>query len=302
MKTRASLSVCVLLVTATFLLSAPAAAIDRERGVKLGEKAPDFTYPDRYGNLVSLHDYEGKKVILFFWVSWCICRDQLPLLEKFREQNKSGNYEIISVSVDAQGERYVNPIADLAGVKYPVLLDRRADTARLYHYPATPAVFLIDEAGAVKHQYITEFELSKDATRAELESFLNEPPVKSTKPADSNISDLRAALEKQLEQTPDDVNARRKLAGVLMDTGDAKAAVPHWETVVSKNKRSCPDIFSLATAQHLAGDDAGALKNWKSAAKCDPTNYIFYRTVQSFEDPNQFYSKEKMKALYIGPK
>ena len=31
-----------------------------------GTKAPDFTLPDKDGNLVTLSDFLGKKVILYF--------------------------------------------------------------------------------------------------------------------------------------------------------------------------------------------------------------------------------------------
>jgi len=35
--------------------------------LKAGEKAPDFTLPDAEGNLVSLKDFYGKKVVLWFF-------------------------------------------------------------------------------------------------------------------------------------------------------------------------------------------------------------------------------------------
>lgn len=33
----------------------------------IGEKAPDFTLPSDEGRDISLHDYEGQKVILYFY-------------------------------------------------------------------------------------------------------------------------------------------------------------------------------------------------------------------------------------------
>jgi len=36
----------------------------------LSLKAPDFTLPDLDGNLHSLSDYRGKKVLLMSWASW----------------------------------------------------------------------------------------------------------------------------------------------------------------------------------------------------------------------------------------
>lgn len=35
--------------------------------LKAGETAPDFTLPDREGRLVSLHDFKGKRTIVYFY-------------------------------------------------------------------------------------------------------------------------------------------------------------------------------------------------------------------------------------------
>ena len=35
--------------------------------LKIGDPAPEFTLPDKNGNPVSLHDFLGKKVILYFY-------------------------------------------------------------------------------------------------------------------------------------------------------------------------------------------------------------------------------------------
>ena len=35
--------------------------------LEIGTKAPEFTLPDRKGNLISLSDFRGKKVVLYFY-------------------------------------------------------------------------------------------------------------------------------------------------------------------------------------------------------------------------------------------
>tara|TARA_B100001750_G_scaffold152332_1_gene122072 strand:+ start:57 stop:188 length:132 start_codon:yes stop_codon:yes gene_type:complete len=35
--------------------------------LEVGQKAPDFSLPDQNGNDVSLSDYSGKKVVLWFF-------------------------------------------------------------------------------------------------------------------------------------------------------------------------------------------------------------------------------------------
>ena len=56
-----------------------------------GEKAPDFTAKDQNGKTVSLKDFKGKKVVLYFYpeddtptctVEACNLRDNYTLLEK----------------------------------------------------------------------------------------------------------------------------------------------------------------------------------------------------------------------------
>ena len=35
--------------------------------LEVGQKAPEFTLPDQNGNMVSLADFQGKKVVLYFY-------------------------------------------------------------------------------------------------------------------------------------------------------------------------------------------------------------------------------------------
>ena len=68
----------------------------------VGTKAPNFTLPDKDGNMVSLSDFAGKKVVLYFYP-----KDNTPgctaeacsLRDAYSELQKAG-YEIIGVSKD----------------------------------------------------------------------------------------------------------------------------------------------------------------------------------------------------------
>ena len=35
--------------------------------LNVGDKAPDFSLPNEYGEMVSLEDFKGKKVVLWFY-------------------------------------------------------------------------------------------------------------------------------------------------------------------------------------------------------------------------------------------
>jgi len=72
--------------------------------LKEGDKAPDFSGKDQNGETVSLSDFKGKRVILFFYP-----KDMTPgctaeacnLGENYSELQKKG-FEVIGVSADSE--------------------------------------------------------------------------------------------------------------------------------------------------------------------------------------------------------
>ena len=71
--------------------------------LKTGDKAPDFSIPNQNGNIVSLSDFKGKKLVLFFYpkastpgctAEACNLRDNV---DRFRESG----YEILGASADS---------------------------------------------------------------------------------------------------------------------------------------------------------------------------------------------------------
>lgn len=68
-----------------------------------GDKVPDIKIPDQHGNLVSLADFRGKKIVLYFYP-----KDQTPgctaeacnLRDNYKELQKRG-YEVLGVSTDS---------------------------------------------------------------------------------------------------------------------------------------------------------------------------------------------------------
>ncbi|WP_290368979.1 redoxin domain-containing protein, partial [Peribacillus frigoritolerans] len=53
-------------------------------GLKIGAKAPNFSLKTLDGKQVELSDYEGKKVMLNFWATWCPpCKKEMPDMEKY---------------------------------------------------------------------------------------------------------------------------------------------------------------------------------------------------------------------------
>ena len=70
--------------------------------LKAGDKAPNFSVPDENGKIISLSDYKGKKLVIYFYpkdmtpgctLEACNLRDNYNLMQK-------NGYEILGVSAD----------------------------------------------------------------------------------------------------------------------------------------------------------------------------------------------------------
>lgn len=71
--------------------------------LQVGDKAPDFTAPNQNGETVSLKDFKGKKVILYFYPKDNTpgCTKQACSLRDGYSKLKKAGFEILGVSVDS---------------------------------------------------------------------------------------------------------------------------------------------------------------------------------------------------------
>jgi thioredoxin-dependent peroxiredoxin len=130
--------------------------------LQAGEKAPAFTAKDQNGNKVSLSDYKGRKVVLFFYpeddtpvctVQACNLRDNYTTLQK-------QGYEVIGISPNDEAshkkfqEKYRLPYSLLADSrhaiieKYGVWGEKNMYGRRYMGLHRT--TFLIDEKGVIE--------------------------------------------------------------------------------------------------------------------------------------------------------
>jgi thiol-disulfide isomerase/thioredoxin len=95
------------------LLAAPAA--------RLAETVPDFKLGDRAGQLKSLHDWQGKALIVNFWATWCApCRREIPLLEQLQRDHAAEDFQVVGIAVDFREK--VLAYADEMQIQYPLLI------------------------------------------------------------------------------------------------------------------------------------------------------------------------------------
>lgn len=114
--------------------------------------APDFELKTLNGQTVRLSDYQGKKVILNFWATWCPpCKAEMPHMQSFYEKYKHQGVEILAVNLTSQdsGVDKVQSFAKEYGLTFPVLLDEEGFAAQKYNIVTVPTSYMIDTEGTI---------------------------------------------------------------------------------------------------------------------------------------------------------
>lgn len=149
--------------------------------LKEGSKAPAFKALDQNGNAISLADFKGKKVILYFYpkddtptctIQACNLRDNFALLKK-------KGYQVVGVSVDdVKSHKKFEQKHDLP---FPLVADEDKKIVDKYnlwgekkfmgrtYMGTTRTTFLIDEEGKIVK--IIEKPESKNHTEEILEAW-----------------------------------------------------------------------------------------------------------------------------------
>ncbi len=91
--------------------------------LKVGDKAPNFTSKDQNGNTISLSDFVGKKLVLFFYpkASTPGCTVEACDLRDNYDRFQSLGYDILGVSADSE-KRQTN-FRNKYKFPYPLLAD-----------------------------------------------------------------------------------------------------------------------------------------------------------------------------------
>lgn len=129
-----------------------------DEGLAKGEKAPDFELTTLAGEPVKLSDYQGKKVILNFWATWCPpCRAEMPDMQKYyEEQAQDENVEILAVNLTTadKGMDAINAFVDEFQLTFPVPMDTEGDIGEIYQAATIPTSYMIDTEGRVQNKIV----------------------------------------------------------------------------------------------------------------------------------------------------
>lgn len=134
-----------------------------DEGLAKGEQAPDFKLATLDGEVVNLSDYQGQKVMLNFWATWCPpCRAEMPHMQTyFEEQASDENVVILAVNLTTE-DRGIEKVEDFVeefGLEFAIPLDEKGDIGSTYQAVSIPTSYMIDTAGRVQHKIVGPMDL-----------------------------------------------------------------------------------------------------------------------------------------------
>ena len=130
--------------------------------LEIGQKAPNFTLPDKDGNMVSLTDFLGKKVVLYFYPKDNTpgCTRQACAFASLYEGFKAKNIQVIGVSKDSVASHV--KFAEKYNLPFILLSDKDLEAIKSYDVwqekkmcgkvgmGVVRTTFIIDEQGNIQ--------------------------------------------------------------------------------------------------------------------------------------------------------
>lgn len=131
--------------------------------LKAGVKAPNFTLKSTPDQNVSLHDFEGRPVVLAFYpADWSpVCSDQMGLYAQVMPAFQKFDAEVLGISVDGVWSHLA--FSKERKLNFPLLADfePKGAVSRAYgaYEPATGestrALFVIDGEGVIRWSFLS---------------------------------------------------------------------------------------------------------------------------------------------------
>ncbi len=133
--------------------------------LSIGTKAPDFTLPDQNGEMKSLSDYKGQKVILYFYPKDMTsgCTKQACAFSELYPQFREKGAVVLGVSKDSVASH--KRFEEKHGLPFTLLSDTEKTVIQAYDvwkekklygkvsYGVVRTTYLIDEDGVIERAF-----------------------------------------------------------------------------------------------------------------------------------------------------
>ena len=141
--------VAVMMMTTVVDLRAYAMTGDGRGEAAQKAPAPDFALTSVSGKTVSLKDFKGKNVILFFFATWCpYCREKIPGLTQNYALYQSQWIDVVLIDA-GESQQKVESFAKKQGLSFDILLDKDSKVSESYGVMGIPTFVLINKEGMI---------------------------------------------------------------------------------------------------------------------------------------------------------
>ncbi|OLR89486.1 thioredoxin-dependent thiol peroxidase [Actinokineospora bangkokensis] len=130
--------------------------MSEQKRLSPGDPAPDFTLPDSEGNDVSLSDYRGKSVVVYFYPAAATpgCTKQAcDFRDNLAELNDAG-FTVLGISPDKQA-KLAKFVAD-EGLTFPLLSDQDREVMKAYGAFGEKVMYGKTVTGVIRSTFVVD--------------------------------------------------------------------------------------------------------------------------------------------------
>jgi thiol-disulfide isomerase/thioredoxin len=138
------------------------------------EALPPVTFVDGTGAARSLHEFQGRVVLLNLWATWCVpCRKEMPALDRLQATLGSDKFEVVALSVDRAGVDASRKFLDSIKVaNLKLYVDQTAKMNGALKVIGMPTTLLIDAQGREVGRLTGEAEWDSEDARRLIQSVM----------------------------------------------------------------------------------------------------------------------------------
>jgi peroxiredoxin Q/BCP len=142
-------------------------------GIRVGDKAPNFTLPKQDGSTVTLEELLARgAVVLYFYPKDDTpgCTAEACSFRDAYEDFKDAGAEVVGISSDSAGSH--KAFADRHRLPFVLVSDQGGKVRKLYGVPSTLGLlpgrvtYVIDAGGVVRHVFNSQLNATKHVTEA----------------------------------------------------------------------------------------------------------------------------------------
>ncbi|HJJ82422.1 MAG TPA: thioredoxin-dependent thiol peroxidase [Methanocorpusculum sp.] len=150
--------------------------------LEAGMQAPDFSLPDKDGNIITLSDFKGKKVVLFFYPrdNTAGCTRQAVAFAALNDEFTKKNAVVIGISKDSEASH--QKFAEKHNLPFILVSDTELDAIQKYGVWQEKKLYGKVSMGVVRSTYLINEEgiiekvmakVKPDTNAAEILAYLN---------------------------------------------------------------------------------------------------------------------------------